>query len=340
MARKIKGSVVVITGASSGIGRATALEFAKRGASLVLAARRSDPLETLVVECEAAGGQAHAVPTDVADAAQVEALAAAAVERFGRIDIWVNDAAVAYFGRFDETPIEVVDRTIDTNLRGVMNGVRAALPRLREAGGGVIINVGSALSKSGAPYLSVYSATKFAVAGFAEGIRQELILSGDTNIKVSTILPAAVDTPFYQHAGNYTGRQPKPLNPVYAPETVARAIVSCAEKPKREVYVGRLAMGLTAMRRLSPAMYEQAYARQVELDHFKDEPAADSPGYVLEPVAHGTTSSGGWSQTGEASRGKVTVAGLGVAAVAGTVWLRSRNGHARSGRRWARALRG
>ncbi len=333
MSRKIEGSVVVITGASSGIGRATALEFARRGANVVVAARREEPLESLVGECQGAGAQAIAVPTDVRDLAAVEALAAAAVDRFGRLDVWVNNAAVTVFGRFEDTPMDAIRQVIETNLFGYMHGARAALPHFRRAGEGVLINNASVTGKVGAPYLSTYSTSKFAIVGFGEALRQELLLSGDRDIKVSTILPAAIDTPFYQHAANYTGRAPKPLNPTYAPEDVARAIVACAENPRREMFVGNVGVMLTLTRRLSPRLYEQMYARQVDMDHFQDAPAPNTPGNVFQPMAEGTETSGGWKGSrvpgrwaGIAGRGRFAAAGVAGAAsaVVGLAWLRSR----------------
>ncbi len=152
MARDLRGSVVVITGASSGIGRATALLFARRGALVVLAARREEALREAAVECEAAGGQALVVPTDVADNGAVEELARRAVERFGRLDVWVNNAGVTSFGRFEETPQETNRRVVETNLLGAMYGAQAALRRFHDRGGGVLINVSSGFGFVGSPY--------------------------------------------------------------------------------------------------------------------------------------------------------------------------------------------
>ena len=150
-ARDLSSSVVVITGASSGIGRAAALAFAEAGASLVLAARREEPLRDATRECEERGGHALAVPTDIRDEAAVARLADAAVERFGRLDVWVNNAAVTLFGRFEETPADLWREVIEVNLFGYVNGARAAMPHLRRNGGGTLVNVGSVNSRLGAP---------------------------------------------------------------------------------------------------------------------------------------------------------------------------------------------
>src|SRR5919202_2625850 len=172
--RSLQDAVVVITGASSGIGRATALAFAGRGSQVVVAARRDEPLDTLLAECETLAGRSGlAVPTDVAESAQVEALARRAVERFGRIDVWVNNAGVYAAGRFEDTPPDVFRRVLDVNLFGCVHGARAALPHLRQRRG-VLINVASVDSEASYHYFSAYVASKWAVRGFSAALRQEL----------------------------------------------------------------------------------------------------------------------------------------------------------------------
>jgi NAD(P)-dependent dehydrogenase (short-subunit alcohol dehydrogenase family) len=253
MPKPVTDQVVVIAGASSGIGRATALEFARQGARVVCAARTVPALDSLVDEIVRDGGQALAVPTDVAEPAQVYALAEAAEARFGRIDTWVNNAAVAVWGRIEDITDAEFDRVLRVNFLGQVYGVHAALPALRRAGGGVIIGVASVEGIRSVPMHAPYTASKWALRAFYDSLRMELAQEG-APIAVSTILPASIDTPFFEHARSKLGAMPKPPPPVYAPEVVAEAIVAAATKPTREVPVGGAAVAFLAGQRLSPAL--------------------------------------------------------------------------------------
>jgi len=287
MPRPVSAQVVVITGASSGIGRATALEMARRGATVVCAARTEPALDSLVADIAADGGQALAVPTDVADPAAVRALAAAAEDRFGRIDTWVNNAAVAVWGRVEDISDEEFDRVIRVNFLGQVHGVHAALPALRRAGGGVIIGVASVEGLRAVPLHAPYTASKWALRGLYDSLRMELAESGDP-IAVTTILPGPIATPFFEHARSKIGAMPKPPPPVYAPEVVARAIAKASVKPTREVPVGGAAIGFYLGQRLSPALTDAIMSlRRVQVDaQHADRPDTatdnvDAP--VLEP---------------------------------------------------------
>ncbi|MBX6312637.1 MAG: SDR family oxidoreductase [Isosphaeraceae bacterium] len=318
MPRAIADAVIVITGASSGIGRASALEFARRGATVVLAARRAQALEDVARECEERGGHALAVPTDVTDAEAVETLARRAIETFGRIDIWVNNAAVTLFGRIEETPLEDYRRVIETNLFGYVHGARAAIPYFREQGSGVLINVASIVGKIGQPYTSAYVATKFAILGLSECLRQELLDAPD--IHVCAILPPSIDTPIFQHAANYTGRAIQPMPPVYDAQTVARAIVEAAESPRREVVIGGIGRRLLLMHTLAPGYAERRMAQKVERRHLQDRPAEPSSGNLFEPMPQYAQISGGWQALNRGpsplgiAAAALAVIGLGLAA--------------------------
>ena len=284
--------VVVITGASSGIGRATAHLFAERGDRLVLAARGEAALHEVVAECERRGAQALAVPTDVGDEAQVEALAAAAVERFGRLDVWVGNASVFSYGSVEETPSEVFREVLRTNLLGQVYGARAALPRFRAQGSGVLVVVASLYSKVTSPYLSPYITSKFGTYGFAEVLREEL--GRERHIHVCTVLPATIDTPIYQRAANYTGRRVHPLPPAVDARRVAAAIVGVVDSPRRETVVGQVQRAGVALRSLAPTLFEALVLPVFELLSLRRGSVAPTAGAVLAPRPGTEAVDGGW----------------------------------------------
>jgi short-subunit dehydrogenase len=292
---RVKDSVVVVTGASSGIGRATALACASAGAAVVLAARRSEALAEVARECEAVGGEAFAVPTDVADADAVQAMARRAVERFGRIDVWVNCAAVTAFAPFQEIPLEDFRRILDVNVMGYVHGAKAALPYLRDQGKGVLINVSSIVSSVPQPYTHAYSMSKAAIRVLGASLRQELRLDGAKGVKVCTVMPATIDTPFFEQAANFTGRKAKAMPPVYSAERVARTIVDLIRAPRREVVVGPMGRNLIMQSRMAPGLTERMMARQVDKAHlYRTKPAPATHGNLFEPAPGNGSVSGGW----------------------------------------------
>ena len=283
----------MVTGASSGIGRATGLAFAERGACVVLAARRAEALEELARQCQAAGGQALAVPTDVTNELAVAELARRAVERFGRIDVWVNNAGVYLLGLLEATPPEAFRRVLETNFFGYVNGARAVLPRFREQGHGVLINNASVYSHVGAPWLTAYVSSKFAVRGFSEALRQELADLPDVHI--CTVSPSPIDTPIFASAANHSGRAVKAPPPTYPPEQVAGTILASALHPKRERIVGGAGRLVTVAEAVVPGWFERVNCRYVNGLQFAAEPAPATDGNLYEPVSDGRAQArGGW----------------------------------------------
>jgi len=286
---RLQGAVVVVTGASSGIGRETALALAAKGEHLVLAARRAAELEETAFDCRGLGAECKTVPCDVSDREQVEALARTAVETFGRIDGWVNNAGIYAMGSVRELPDETIRRVIDVNFFGVVHGTRAALPHLARTKG-VLVNVSSALGRISGPYVSAYAASKHAVRAFTESVRDETRKEG---ISVTTVYPPAIDTPLFHHSANYTGREIKPANPVFRPERVASAIVSTLERPRREILITATRM-MSAFHALLPGLFERFMTRQIERDHFGEGPAEATDGNIHAPMHDGSRSDGGW----------------------------------------------
>lgn len=297
MKRDLEGRVIVITGASSGIGRATALELASRGAVLVLASRDAVALDQVVRECEDAGGRAVAAPADVTIEEEVEAIGRLALARFGRIDVWINDAAVALFATFETAPSDVYRRVIETNLFGSIHGARVALRQFKRQGRGILINIDSFTAGAPQPYTSAYVASKYAIRGWSACLRMELSLEQQDQIHVCNVMPAAIDTPLFQHAANYTGRAVKALDPVYRPETVAQAIGKLILKPRAEVVVGRAGKPILAHAHMTPRLYEKAAARHFDRNHFQDRPAVPTEGNVMRTSGLKSVE-GGWRKRG------------------------------------------
>lgn len=234
--KPLSEQVIVITGASSGIGRATALLAARRGAAVVVAARGSDGLEALVRQITADGGRATACVTDVVDAAAVERLAAHAVERFDTFDTWVNNAGVAIAGKLDTLPDQDGRTLFDINFWGMVHGCKAALPHLRRHGG-VIVNMGSVTSDVAAPFMGMYSASKQAIKGYTDALRIELMMDR-APVAVTLVKPSPIGTPILDHQRNRTDRRATMPPPFYRPEDVAQTVLMAAENPERDLYVG------------------------------------------------------------------------------------------------------
>ncbi len=247
--------VVVVMGASSGIGRETALRFGRAGARVVVAARSADSLEALAEEIRRQGGQAVAVTADTAVFEQVKAVADRAVEAFGRLDTWVHVAGVGLWARFEETTPEEWARVIDVNLNGQAYGAMAALPHLRRAGGGALIHVSSVEALLALPYQSAYGASKHGIHAFLRALRLELKKEG-VPISVTEVMPNGTDTPLFDQGRTRIGVKPRPFAPVYEPSVTAEAILRAAEHPVEEVVAGSAGVGALMLNRLTPKAYE------------------------------------------------------------------------------------
>jgi short-subunit dehydrogenase len=277
--------VIVITGASSGIGLATAQDAARAGAKLVLAARSGDVLEAVVATLVKHGADAIAVEADVAERAQVQRIAEAAIGRFGRIDTWVNNAGATIYGKLEEVSEADSRRLFDVNFWGMVHGALAALPHLRRHGG-ALINVGSEASEVAIPLQGMYSASKHAVKGFTDALRIEVEQVDGAPVSITLIEPTAVNTPLPDHARNYLERQPKLPSPQLDPHRVADAILQAATTPTRDTRVGVIASLDTAVGKMAPALSDRLSVLQVPRQQ-RDEAPRDPQGNLFRACGHG-----------------------------------------------------
>ncbi len=295
---------MVITGASSGFGRGAALRFAKAGDNVVIAARREGLLEDVAEQCRKSGVEALAVEADVSKAADIQELAEQALNKFGHIDVWVNNAGVGTVARFEEAPLAEHEQVIRTNLLGTIYGSYEALKQFRKQGQGVLINLASFAGKVAPPYMSSYAASKFGIRGLGMALREELTQNGEDNIRVSTIMPVSFDTPFFEHAANHSGKPVKPIGSVYDPKEVIETIFEMSKDPEDEVVVGTEGRLSSIAQRLSPKLVEKQMAKQTQKAQMgQKESAKDSSGSLFRPMKSGKEVYGGWTDASQSTAG-------------------------------------
>lgn len=281
--KPVHEQTIVITGASSGIGRVTAKEAAKRGAKVVVSARSSEELERLAAEIRSDGGVALAVPADVTVHDQVVELARRAAGEFGGIDTWVNNAGVSVYATFEETSLEDFRRVMETNFMGQIYGAKAALPYLKESAGALVC-VGSVLSDRGVPLLSAYCASKHAIKGWIDALRTEL-QKERSGVRVTLVKPTSINTPLFDHARTQLGVKPQGFPPIYAPELVAEAILHAAQAEARDLYVGDVGKAMSMMERVSPRLVDlQQLKMGYEMQQTEEPKAADAPNNLYTPI--------------------------------------------------------
>lgn len=290
-----RSRTIVITGASSGIGLATALRLATPDVNLALIARRKGPLDEVAQRCRELGANVLVLVGDMGDEADVRRMYGQVLAAYDGFVVWINNASVGVYGGFLDITSEQFQQVIRTNVMGYVHGARVALEHYRtDDQGGLLINVASVLGAVPGPYNSPYVASKYAVRGLSAALRQELRYEGLTDIRICTVLPATIDTPFYEHAGNVSGKEVRAMQPVYSADAVAVAITRLIAHPKDEVVVGAAAKLPKLLYGIAPGLAERAMARYVAHLNYRNVPAARREGNLFQSENQQARVSGGW----------------------------------------------
>jgi NAD(P)-dependent dehydrogenase (short-subunit alcohol dehydrogenase family) len=286
--KPISEQVVVVFGASSGIGRETAIQFARRGAKVVVAARGVDSLKTLVDSIRNFGGQATWQQADVLDFDQVQSVADRAVAEYGRLDTWVHCAAVSLYAKFEDTTPQEFKQLIEVNLVGQAYGAMAALPHLKREGRGALIHISSVEARRSFPLQSAYTSSKHGIIGFLDALRMELAHDG-IPISVTNVMPSGINTPLFNNARTKLGVKPMPAPPIYHPQVVAEVILHAAENPTRDIYAGGAGRMMASLQKLSPALMDKVLMRSGFKGQMTNEPkSSNAPDNLFEPLqSHG-----------------------------------------------------
>lgn len=290
--KELKRKTVVITGISSGIGRGSAIRLAELGANVVGVARREDALQELQLEIEKKGGKIWTLTGDISDPETLQHLLEKALKEHGQIDIWINNVGIGALGYFWEIPIDDHARVIDVNLKGLVYGAHVAMQHFIEKGKGILINIGSIDSEVPLALQNTYAATKAAVLSLGRSLTEELKLEGkNKNIQVSTLMPWAVDTPWWNHAANYTGHQPR-MAAMDDPQLVIDEVIKACVNPQEKIPVGYKAKGSYLFHRIFPGWAEQFSGKIAEKESEKATPAPPTTGSIYEPMKKGTSVEG------------------------------------------------
>ncbi len=309
----LHGALVVLTGASSGIGRAAAQAFARQGARLVLAARDAEALAETADECRALGGEVLVVPTDVTHSDEVEALASAAAEfGQGRIDVWINNAGIGAVGAFDETPLDAHEQVVQTDLLGYLRGAHAVLPYFKQQQRGVLINTLSVGSWVAQPFAAAYSASKFGLRGLSQALRGEL--GPWPGVHICDVYPGVVDTPGFRDGGNYAGRSLQPPPPLIDPRQVANAMVSLALHPRHTTSVGATATLLRLANFLTPG-FDRLNGLITGFALGRAQRVPTSSGNLFHPPLGQRRIDGGWRSAVDGNKHWLLIGGIAAAAV-------------------------